>query len=178
MKTQLIKVAALILVMLPLLVMGQTEFDKLYDKYAGKEGVTSINISPEMFKFLGSMDMSDSSKDAKEAQNVMDKLSGLKMLVYETPDAKTLDNFYKEIKKSLPFDSYSELMTVDDSDSHVKFLVKKNGKDKFSEMLMIVRGDEEVLIMSMLGNLDMNSISEIGKSLDMKGMDNLGKIDK
>ena len=178
MKTQLIKILTITLVLLPALVFAQSDFDKLYKKYAGKEGVTSINISPEMFKFLGNIDMSDSSEDAKDAQNVMEQLSGLKMLVYETPDTKTLENFYKEIKKALPFDDYAELMSVNDSESDVKFLIKKTGKDRISEMLMIVKSEYEVLVMSMLGDLDMNSISEIGKSLDMKGMENLDKIDK
>lgn len=178
MKTQLIKVLTIIMVMIPALLVAQSDFDKLYEKYAGKDGVTSINISPEMFSFLGGIDMSDSSDDAKEAQNVMEQLNGLKMLVYETPDTKTLDNFYKEIKKALPFEDYAELMSIKDSESDVKFLVKKKSNDRISEMLMIVKSEDEVLVMSMLGDLDMNSISEIGKSLDMKGMDNLDKINK
>lgn len=178
MKTQLIKVLAIIFVMIPTIVVAQSDFDKLYEKYAGKDGVTSINISPEMFQFLGGIDMSDSSEDAKDAQNVMEQLSGLKMLVYETPDGKTLNDFYKEVKKALPFKNYAELMSINDEDSDIKFLVKKQGKDRISEMLMIVKSDDEVLVMSMLGDLDMNAISEIGKSLDMKGMDNLDKINK
>jgi len=178
MKTQLIKVIAIVLVMLPAMVMAQSEFDKLYDKYAGKDGVTSINIQPEMFKFLNSFDMSDSADDAKEAQNVMEQLSGLKLLVYESVNEKTLNNFYKEIKNSLPLNKYAELMTVDDSESHVKFLVKKEGKKRFSEMLMIVKSDDEVVVMSMMGDLDMKSISKIGSSLDMKGMENLDKLEE
>lgn len=177
MKTQLIKILTITLVILPTILFSQSDFDKLYKKYAGQEGITSINISPEMFKFLGSIDMSDSSEDAKDAQNVMEQLSGLKMLVYETPDSKTLESFYKEIKKALPFENYAELMSVVDSESDIKFLVKKKGNDRISEMLMIVKSEDEVLVMSMLGDLDMNAISEIGKSLDMKGMENLDKID-
>ncbi len=178
MKTQLIKLISIVLVLLPTVVIAQSDFDKLYEKYAGTDGVTSINISPEMFGFLSSMDMSDSSKDAKETQNVLQQLQGLKMLVYENTEGKSISNFYKELKKTMSLEAYSELMTVNDSDSDIKFLIKKAGKDKISELLMIVKSTDEVLIMSMVGDLDMNTISEIGNSLDMKGMENLDKIGK
>ncbi len=171
------KVLILILIALPVFLVAQNDFDKLYKKYAGKEGVTSINISPEMFSFLGGIDMSDSSKEAKEAQYAMQQLSGLKMLVYENTDLKNLDSFYNEIKKSIPLDDYSELMSVNDDESDVKFLAKKTKDGKVSELIMIVKGSEDVVVMSMLGDMDMKTISGIGRSLDMKGMDNLEKID-
>jgi len=41
---------------------------------------------------------------------------------------------------------------------------------------MIVVGEDEVLVMSMTGNIDMNTISDISNSLDVKGMENLEKI--
>ncbi len=176
MKTQLIKVLAIIFTMLPATMMAQDDFNKLYEKYAGKEGVTSINISPEMFRLLSSIDMSDSAEEVKDAQNVMEQLAGLKMLVYENPEGKSVANFYNDIKKFLPLGDYTELMTINDSDSDIKFLIKKEGKNRISELLMIVKSEGEVLVMSMIGDLDMNSISKIGSSLDMKGMENLEKI--
>lgn len=178
MKTQLIKTLTIFLLMLPATIMAQSEFDKLYEKYAGKDGITSINIQPELFKFLGSIDMSDSAEDSQEVQEIMAKLSGLKILAYEGTDTKTMEKFFNEVKKTLPMNKYAELMSVDDSDSHVKFLVKKKTDNTFSEMLMIVKSDDEVLVMSMLGDLDMKSISKIGSSLDMEGMENLEKLDK
>ena len=100
------------------------------------------------------------------------------MLVFENAEKKNLENFYKEIKKSIDIDSYSELMSVNDNESDVKFLAKKTGEGRVSELLMIVKGDEDVVVMSMLGDMDMKTISGIGKSLDMKGMENLEKIDE
>ncbi len=176
MKTQFFKVLTIMLLIIPVTTFAQSDMDKLYKKYAGKEGFTSMNISPEMFSLLGSFDTHDSTKDAKEAQNVMQQLEGLKMLVFESEEGGSISDFYKEIKKTLPFDEYSELMAINDSDSDIKFLIKKAGKDRISELIMIVKSDDEVLLMSMTGNLDMNTISDISHSLDMKGMENLDKI--
>lgn len=177
MKT-LVKIIVITALILPATVFAQSNFSKLYDKYAGQDGFTSINISPEMFRFLSSIDMNDSSSDAKDAQNVMQQLDGLKMLVYEKSKNKTGLDFLKEVNNSLPLNNYAELMTVKDSDSDIKFLIKKAGNNKISELLMLVVGEDEILVMSMTGNIDMNTISDISKSLDVQGMDNLDKINE
>ena len=176
MKNQIIKIIAITLILLPATVFAQSEIDDLYKKYAGEDGFTSINISPEMFQFLGSIDMSDSADEAIQTQNVMEQLDGLKMLVYEQPEGKPFIDFYKEIKKNLPLKDYTELMSIQDSESDIKFLIKKAGKNRISELLMIIKGDGEVLIMSMTGDIDMNTISDISNSLDVKGMENLDKL--
>ncbi len=176
MKTLIVKLIVISALILPVSGLAQSNFNDLYEKYAGQDGFTSINISPEMFKFLSTIDMSDSSSDSKQTQNVMQQLEGLKMLVYEKPEGKEGIDFYEEINRNLSLKDYTELMTVKDSDSDIKFLIKKSGKNKISELLMIVKGEDEVLIMSMTGDIDMNTISDISNSLDMKGMDNLEKI--
>lgn len=176
MKKQLIRIIVIIALLFPGTIFAQSDFNKLYEKYAGQEGFTSINISPEMFIFLSSIDMSDSSSDSKQTQNVMQQLEGLKMLVYEKPEGKEGIDFYKEIKSKLPLNNYTELMSIKDSDSDIKFLIKKAGENKISELLMIVVSKDEVLVMSLTGDIDMNTISDISNSLDMKGIENLEKI--
>jgi hypothetical protein len=159
-------------------IQAQSTIDHLYEKYAGQKGFTSINISPEMFGFLSSLDMSDSSEKAKETQNVLDQLSGLKMLVYE-PDGSSNQDFLDEVKSLSKSKGFSEIMSVDSEDEAVKFLAKKGKDDKVLEFLMIVFDDnkKEAVVMSMTGNLDMKTISEISKSLDLEGMENIDKLD-
>ncbi len=176
MKKQLIKLIVITALIIPGSIFAQGDSDKLYQKYAGQDGFTSINISPEMFKFLNSMDMNDSSSEAKQTQFAMQQLDGLKMLVYEKPEGKVGFDFYKEINRDLSLKDYSELMSVNDSDSDIKSLVKKTSDKRISELLMIVKGEDEVLIMSMTGDIDMNTISDISNSLNVKGMENLDKI--
>ena len=158
-------------------VSGQTAIDDLYKKYAGKTGFTSINISPEMFSMLSAMDMSDSSEKDKEAQHVIEELTGLKMLVFEPKEGETNDAFMKEIRSLAGSPGYSELMSVNEGDEIVKFLAKKGEDGKISELLMIVLEESEAVVMSMTGHLDMKSISQISKSLDIEGLENLEKME-
>lgn len=167
-----------IMILMPGAMIAQTAIDHLYDKYAGEEGFTSININPEMFKMLSNMDMNDSSEKAQEAQNVMEQLTGLKMLVYEPDEGETNTEFLNEIKTLTKMEGFEEMMSVNEGDEVVKFLVKKGKDGKMSEMLMIVLEDNEAVVMSMSGNLDMKTISEISKSMNIDGLDKLEEINE
>jgi len=176
MKKVSITLFVLLMAAMPLFTNAQTAIDGLYSKYAGKEGFTSINISPQMFQMLSGFNMKDSSKEALQAQEAIKQLKGLKMLVYEPKDSTKALDFYNEIKKTIPMKSYSELMTVDGEDGKVKFLASQNSNGKIKELLMIISGSDETLIMSLTGLIDMQTISEISKSINVQGMNNLQKL--
>lgn len=179
MKKQILISIILATMFLPLSMIGQDGFTKLYDKYAGQDGFTSINIAPEMFSFFSALDVSDSSEEVQQSQNVIQQLDGLMMLVYEKPeDGKGLD-FYSILKKEINIKKYTELMSViDDDGSNVKFLAKKTKDNMLSELLMIIASDDEVVLMSMTGNIDMNTVSQLSNSFNMKGMDKLEKLEE
>lgn len=159
-------------------ITAQTAIDALYKKYAGQDGFTSINISPEMFNIISGFDMEDSSESAQEAKEVVEQLSGLKMLVYEPKEGQSNKAFLDEIRTLSKTKGYSEMMSVDSEDEVVKFLAKKGDNGKISEMLMIVLDDEEAVVMSMTGNLDMKTISQISNSLDIDGMEKIEEIEE
>ena len=167
-----------LMILMPGAMIAQTAIDHLYDKYAGEKGFTSININPEMFKMLSSMDMNDSSEKAQEAQNVMEQVTGLKMLVYEPDEGEPNAEFLNEIKTLTKVEGFEEMMSVNEGDEVVKFLVKKGKDGKMSEMLMIVLEDDEAVVMSISGNLDMKTISEISKSMNIDGLDKFEEIDE
>ncbi len=164
------------LALLPQMIRAQTAIDKLYEKYAGKPDFTSINISPQMFQLLSGVNASDSSPDAQKALDAIKQLKGLKMLIYESKDVSKEQAFYNEIKRAVPLGKYMELMTVDSEDGKVKFLALQDKKGKIKELLMIVHGGDETMIMSLTGLIDMQTIAEISKSMNMKGMNDLQKL--
>lgn len=178
MKKTVITLAILVITGIFVNLTAQTTIDGLYDKYAGKKGFTSINISPEMFSMLSSFNTEDSAENAKEAQNIMEQLSGLKMLVYEPDSLHTNQSFLDDIRELNNTKGFSELMSVNSEDEVVRFLVKKGKDGKVSEMLMLVLEKNEAMVMSLTGDLDMSTISGISKSLDIKGVDKLEKLNE
>jgi hypothetical protein len=152
--------------------------DRIFDKYAGKEGFTTVFISKYMFSMFANLEGID-DKELKETQEVFGKLTGIKILAVE--DSKALGpgvNFYDEIMKDLPRDQYEELMTVKNSESDVVFLARED-HGVIVELLLIVggEGDENVLI-AITGQIDLNTIAKLSKTMDIEGMEELENLEE
>ncbi len=147
--------------------------DRLFDKYSGQEGFTSVYISKYMFSLFATTDEKD--EDYDEVQNALGKLTSIKILAMEDKIEPAV-NFYREIEKDLPLDEYQELMVVKEKDQDFKFLAReKNGQ--ISELLMIGGGKDNVLIL-IQGDIDLKTISKLSKSMEIEGMKNLEKLEE
>lgn len=174
-------VAILILfawIALPGMVSAQTPMDKLYEKYAGQDGFTSVNISPEMFQMFGQMMQDKADTNAAEVKKMMDQLKGLKLLTYTVDSTKMSKAvaIYNEFSGLFPASSYKELMNVTEGRENYKFLTKQDGPGKISELVMLMKGKHEVMVLCMTGSIDLASISKLTKGMNIHGMENLEKI--
>jgi hypothetical protein len=159
------------------LVKAQSSFDKFYEKYATQEGYTSVNISKELFQMFASMgDQKDTG--VQEIKKVMNQLNGLKVLSCKPDSLKPgkATAFYNEAVAIFNNPAYKELMTVNDGGSNVRFLTKQEGNGKITEMIMLAKGKDEMVILDMTGLIDLSTISKISKSMNIHGMENLQKM--
>jgi len=157
---------------------AQSPFDKFYEKYATQEGYTSVNISKELFQMFASMGDDKKDTGSRELKKVMDQLNGLRVLSCKPDSLKPgkATIFYNEAVTIFNTPAYKELMTVNDGGNNIRFLTKQDGKAKISEMVMIVKGKEEIVVLDMTGLIDLASISKISKSMNIHGMENLQKL--
>jgi hypothetical protein len=81
------------------------------------------------------------------------------------------------MKKKISGGGYKELMIVKEEGQDIQFLVRENG-DKISELLLIVSGEGENVLMSIQGDIDMKNISKLAGAMDIEGMERLEKIDE
>jgi hypothetical protein len=150
--------------------------DKLFEKYNGKEGYTTVSISKELFSMFASLDTTDA--DAKEMKDMMSQLNYIRIIMYETEkenDAE-LGSFKEELSK-LNLSGFSELMTVNEKGENVKFLALKKG-DKIGELLLVINSGKEAGFITINGNIDVNTISKLSKSMHLEGMEQLQKLDE
>ena len=159
-------------------IMAQNRaIDRVFEKYAGKEGFTTVYISKYMFSMFAQRD-DVKDDDLADMQNVFGKLDGIRILAVEDEDAigKGM-NFYDEIMKDLNRDDYKELMVVKDSESDVVFLAKeKNGK--IVELLIIAGGESDNALIAITGEIDLNNIGKISHSMGIDGMEKLEDLEK
>ncbi|HOP03215.1 MAG TPA: DUF4252 domain-containing protein [Tenuifilaceae bacterium] len=144
--------------------------DKLFDKYSGKEGYTSVYISKYMFSMFASIDPDD-----KELQSIMNGLSSIKIIATDSPQVGV--NFYKEVINELPVSEYKELMVVKEKDQDIKFMVK-DSKGVITELIMLVGGIDNALISIQGDNINLKTISNISKSMQIDELENLEKINE
>lgn len=159
------------IIITPVLVRGQgSPVDRLFEKYSGREGYTSVYISKYMFSLFSSIETED-----KELENVLGKLTGIRILASDT-DGVTGVNFYAEIMKDLPLREYEELMVVKEKGQDFKFLIRE--KDGIiSELLMVAGGISNNALISIQGNIDLKTISKLSQSMKIEGLDALEKIE-
>ena len=148
-------------VLVPALMCAQnTTIDKLFEKYQGKEGVTTVMIGPELFQVVKAMEV----EEIGDVDFPVDKLSGVKILTIEDEEKWQGVNFFKEIENDLDVSDYAEVMTVNDGGETVKMWMKTEGK-QIREFLLIVGGDDNVLVY-ITGDFNLNDIEGIAESFD------------
>lgn len=136
---------------------------KYFAKYVEDERFTVVYISPKMFQLIDKMDIDLDDDEAQAIKNVVKDLRGLRVLVAEENSMQ----FYKEALSMINKKEYEVLMTVrNKGEESVDFLIKDNGADIIDELLMIVGGPEEFVLMSIVGQIDINKISEMAKAFE------------
>ena len=160
------------LIMFTLFTMGQNSaVDKVFDKYSGKEGYTTVYISSFMFNMLNSLETDDPEFD--EFKKATAGIQSIKILTQDGGDSEA---FGAELLEMLPRSEYKEMMVVKDQEEDVLFLAREeNGK--ITEFLLIVSGGGEDALIAIQGDIDLESISSIASGLDMPGFENLEDIE-
>jgi hypothetical protein len=146
--------------------------DQMFDKYSEKDGFTVVTISSKMFSMFANLDPED-----KDESNLISKLKSIRILSVEDSLLNKNLNFYNELSSKLDLSVYEELMLVKDGRNITRFLIRHKD-DKIAELLMIQGGPDGNSLISIKGDLSLKNISEISKSMDMKELKSLDKIDK
>lgn len=180
MKNNTLKIAIVLFLFVPVIAFGQTSaVNALFDKYTSQEGFTSVDVSKGLFELFAEIEADD--PEFEDFQKALDGVESLRLIAYSTEDkedgntneAKEL--FYKDVMSTIPFKEFKELMVIKDSDANVNFYAKSSGSI-INEMIMVVDGKDEAVLLSLTGDLDLNHIAKLGKSMDIGGMQHLGKM--
>jgi hypothetical protein len=158
---------------------AQSPIDKVFEKYAGQDGFTTVNISKEMFQKLQQMAAgSANDSSAKELKAIADQLTGLKVLSFSfdsTNVAKAVA-VYNEFAGVFSAGTYKDLMTINEGREYVKFMTKQDASGKVTEMVMLAKDKHEVTVLSLTGNIDLANLSKLSKGMNIHGMENFQKM--
>ncbi len=162
-----------LLVFFTLTMFGQqSAVDKVFDKYSGKEGYTTVYISSFMFNLMNNLEIDD--PDYNEFKKATSGIQSIRIL---TQDGDQSVPFGRELLNLLPKSEYKEMMVVKDEGEEVQFLARQEGS-KITEFLLIVSGGGDDALIAIQGDIDLESLSSIAKGLDMPGLENLEDLEE
>ena len=148
---------------------------KFFSKYEDDENFTHVTITSRMFGLFANLDAEDA--EDKELLDAVSKVKGLKIITKDELEKSEANALYKEAFDLIPEKEYDELMTVRDKDSDMKFLIKEEG-GVITELIMVMHGDNEFFLLSLIGDIDLKQISRLSKSMSIDGFEHLKNIDK
>ena len=143
---------------------------KFFGKYVDDSRFTIVSVSPKMFRLLSKVNWDTIPSDLRQT---VTRLHSLRILSTET----TPQQFYKEALSRIDMKEYEELITIRDKQDNVRFVIKETG-GIVHELLMIAVDDDGFTLMSFTGDIDLDKLSRLSSSLNIKGMDELKNAKK
>lgn len=143
---------------------------KYFGKYIDDPKFSAVYISPKMFSMVAKVEIEDMEP---ELQEVIKSMKGLRILHTE----QNAEQYYAEALKSISTNEYELLLTARDEGENVRFMVKENG-GFVQELLMLVGGKENFVLMSFIGNIDLKKIGKLAKALEIDNLEYLNKLDE
>ncbi len=146
---------------------------QMFDKYAGKEGFTSVSISEKLFDLLASA-APETDADIKEMAG---EIKGVRILTFQNAEgsAKTKE-LYKEAEQLIPSDM-DELMNINADGENVRLFVTQSSEKIIDQLFMIVGGEDEFVLIDIFGKIDLSKISKLSEKMNIDGLEQLKKIE-
>ncbi|QBZ99017.1 hypothetical protein GS03_02532 [Flavobacterium sangjuense] len=161
------------------LVLSTSTFfaQSVFDKFEDQEGITSVVVNKKMFALLSKMEVKD--KESQQYVNLIKKLDNLRVFV--TQSDKKADEMKSVSDKYIKSSTLEELMKITDKGKSVKIYVKSGASEsQIKELMMFVEGSgkEETVLMSLIGDFDLNELSVLTDKMNLPGGDDLKKASK
>jgi hypothetical protein len=149
----------------------KSPIDDVFDRYSGKDGFTTVYISPKMFSILSGMNSED-----KDFQNLVSKIKNIRILSEKGDSVHTPTFFGKELLRRLPSAGYEDLMMVKDESGEVRFMILEV-KGRIAELVMVSGGTGSTLV-SITGDLDLKTIASLSDKTGIEELKDLDKVEK
>jgi len=133
-------------------------FDRLFDRYADKDGFLTVKFSNPPSNMLG-----DGDKDADL------KISSLRVLTVQDDAMNAKLNFYNELVPQINRSGYEELMTVKHKGEKAILLCKKDRK-RITEVLFVSGGDKNVMV-EITGSMSLSQAKKITANISEEDED-------
>ena len=133
------KLSLLILLMITAtMAYGQKSIDDLFERYAGKDGFTTVTVNGGLLKLARLLG------DKDDENSFPLHITEIRVLAQEDK-TMNVENFYNKVINDIDLRNYDEFMRIKNSNENLRMLVRSEG-DRFKEFLLIAGGEDNAVI--------------------------------
>ena len=129
--------------------------NKLFEKYADMDNVTSVYISKAMFQMMGNV-----VNAGMNFTNLKGKIESLQLV--STEKQNMIAQMKKDFSQLVGNSQYQELMRVKDEKNRVNFFASMQG-DLIKELIMLVNDEDSFTAIQLVGNFTLQDVQDIVK---------------
>jgi len=158
----------LICAILPMVLLAQSNpLDGLMNKYSDQPGFYFLDLKTNML----------SSQRDDSATVFPGKLISIKLLTFKEGAGSQYKAsvIYDQFISSLDDNVYKGLVEVKSSGDKVDMMVKKDG-DKLSEIIIIIRENDETTFIAASGSFDLKDLTKFGELKNCRGLETIEKL--
>ncbi|HAA13421.1 MAG TPA: hypothetical protein DCE41_17715 [Cytophagales bacterium] len=138
-------------------------FENLYKDYQDSDDAMTLSLTGNLMTMASWF--ADEGEDQEMLNELGKSIDRVKMVMLEDGQRmsdREIDEFRRLITSK---ENFEELMIVRDGDETVEVLAIESG-GVMSEIIMLIQGDDEFVVMDIWGEIDMKHINEIIDGVD------------
>jgi hypothetical protein len=139
---------------------AQQSVRKFYNKYKHGQEVTSVKVQGWLIKSVLAF------AEDFEGEELAKKITKLSVLVIENGNTVSKEDF-NELVSDAKAEAFEDLMTIRESTTNVRFMIKENGT-KIKNLLVLISAADEFVLISLECNLLWDDLQKIDFK-DIKG---------
>ncbi len=173
MKTINYVIVSLFMMILTCSLKGQdTKIDQYFEFYLEDERFSRVSVSSRMFDLFMELEMDD--PDEQALVETISKLDGLKVLIGE--QVEEAETIYEDILAGTSGEM-DELMSISDPQKDIRFYITEQ-EGKISELVMLAHGSQQVMVMSLRGDIDIKEIARLSHKMNITGFEHFKNLKK
>jgi len=155
-------------------IFGQGIIERNYSQYVDQEDVTHVYVSGKLFDFASIIGSNVEDKKVRELSEFASKIQSFSLI--KVPNTAKADAEYRKGVKDVKGE-YDELMRV--RDEGTKFVVFVDEEDDIVyEVVVLGVTDGEFIAVSLVGEMDLNKISEFVSMADTEAFTPFKRLDE
>lgn len=160
-------------------------FNQLTDKYADTEGFSANLLTADMFDLYIKKRNIEETSPVFDALKKLDRIMVVSQSKFFTSTAPTIagvetktekDEIHTAMIEHYKKSGYTLFKTEKRMGEDVKVYIRKN-QEKIESLALVTHSNMATNLVELQGAIDLKTVAELNKTLNLKGLENLSKID-